>query len=64
MTVAKPVCPGLCTACGQCAQRCPAGAVALALRGPEIDHLCVACGTCIENCPEEALAWPAEGSEG
>lgn len=47
-----------CTACGSCAESCPADAIAVA---PGADHAevdedqCAICGACIAVCPEQAL---------
>lgn len=45
--------PEKCQACGMCARRCPAGAVA---GGRNLIHVidqekCIKCGTCLEVCP-------------
>jgi len=47
-----------CTACGECAQWCPTGAITVDEHAV-IDHeLCMSCGECTVVCPVEAIAIP------
>ncbi|PKM81463.1 MAG: ferredoxin [Firmicutes bacterium HGW-Firmicutes-14] len=44
-----------CTACGECAGNCPAGAIAGDKKGYAIDaEKCTECGACAEICPISA----------
>jgi Pyruvate/2-oxoacid:ferredoxin oxidoreductase delta subunit len=47
----------ICTGCGECVQRCPAGAVAL--HGGQVEFVaterCTYCGVCEDVCPEGAV---------
>jgi ferredoxin len=44
-----------CTACGECAGQCPAGAIKNDTRGYAIDaDKCTECGSCAEICPVAA----------
>lgn len=52
-----------CTACGSCAEICPAGAIALDPY-PVVDETkCVSCFCCAEVCPEAALVMPKEEAQ-
>ena len=52
-----------CTACGSCAEICPAGAIALDPY-PVVDEAkCVSCFCCAEVCPEAALVMPKEEAQ-
>ncbi|HZK48316.1 MAG TPA: 4Fe-4S binding protein [Thermoleophilia bacterium] len=67
--------PGLCTACGRCARRCPFGAFVASTRESAdtgaarleitfVEDLCRGCGVCATGCPEDAIAMdplPATG---
>ena len=55
MIVPKTVDPEACTACGTCADQCPAGAIVLN-PGPEFGPECFDCFNCIRLCPEEAIS--------
>jgi Na+-translocating ferredoxin:NAD+ oxidoreductase subunit B len=47
----------LCSACGQCIQRCPMDAIKESENRSEvIDGRCIGCGLCISTCPETAIA--------
>ena len=56
----------ICTGCGECVARCPAGAVELA--GGKVrfraSESCTYCGVCEEVCPEGAVALYFEVSLG
>ena len=46
----------LCTACGECIEVCPSGAVTLAEEKAVFDHRkCIGCADCIVFCPQGAL---------
>ncbi len=48
--------PGKCILCGECAAKCPAGAIRPGEGRIEIDRsICQGCGTCVENCCTTAL---------
>ena len=50
------VAPGECVGCGQCAQICPAKAIAMAEKLPHIDRgKCIRCFCCQEFCPKGAM---------
>lgn len=45
-----------CTACGQCLETCPQGAIALEDSGATIDQtLCAGCAACMTVCPQGAI---------
>jgi Pyruvate/2-oxoacid:ferredoxin oxidoreductase delta subunit len=48
----------LCTSCGICIDRCPAGALAMGDEvGPELDlDRCIGCGVCATGCPTDAVS--------
>jgi len=51
----------LCTACGECVERCPMDAIKIDDDFSEIiDGRCIGCGVCIPTCPEEAIALEAK----
>jgi NAD-dependent dihydropyrimidine dehydrogenase PreA subunit/DNA-binding Lrp family transcriptional regulator len=51
----------LCTACGECLERCPMDAIKLDDDFSEvIDGRCFGCGVCIPTCPEEAITLVAK----
>jgi len=43
-----------CTACGRCAQNCPAGAIAIKKHAVIDPKKCIGCGSCIVVCPTHA----------
>ena len=48
--------PDLCTACGECVDRCQMDAVSLEGDAPEFDlERCIGCGVCVHLCPSWAL---------
>lgn len=48
---------GLCRACGECWNYCPAGAITSESRRPAFDYdKCIRCYCCIEVCPHAALS--------
>lgn len=55
----------LCLACGECAERCPFGAIAVQDDWAAVDlAACMGCGVCIEICPQGALSLRREASKG
>jgi Na+-translocating ferredoxin:NAD+ oxidoreductase subunit B len=49
--------PELCSACGQCAERCQMGAVQKGENYSTIlEQRCIGCGLCVSGCPTEALS--------
>jgi len=48
-----------CTACGRCAENCPAGAITIEGHAIIEPSKCIGCGSCIVVCPERAVrnAW-------
>ena len=50
--------PAVCSYCGLCAKRCPAGALAVT-RKPNTwtldPYRCIICGYCVEVCPKHCL---------
>lgn len=55
--------PDLCTACGDCIERCPMDAIAEGDGVSEmVDGRCIGCGLCVSTCPTEAISLaPREG---
>ncbi len=48
--------PGLCTACGNCVEHCPVGALSLDGSLPKVDaDTCITCFCCQEICSEKAI---------
>jgi ferredoxin len=45
-----------CTACGTCADRCPADAIAVDEHAVMDPEKCVGCGVCAPSCPSEAIS--------
>lgn len=53
--------PDLCSACGQCIDRCQMDAIKEGDDFSEIiDGRCIGCGLCVANCPEEAISMVAK----
>ena len=49
--------PDLCTGCGSCVEYCPASALSMGERYPQVDAgTCITCFCCQEMCPEKAMA--------
>ena len=47
----------LCTACGECIDRCPMAAIAEGETVTEIkEEYCIGCGLCVSICPDEAIS--------
>ena len=46
----------LCTACGQCVEVCPMGAITLEETAIVDESQCVGCGACAEECPVGAIS--------
>jgi ferredoxin len=44
-----------CTACGACAEVCPADAITVEDTAKVDPELCTECGACTEECPLEAI---------
>jgi len=45
-----------CTACGSCAEACPAEAIKQGETQYKIDaDTCIDCGACVDTCPVEAI---------
>lgn len=45
-----------CIGCSICEKQCPAGAIQMVDKRPDIDgNLCLICGMCISKCPKQAL---------
>ena len=47
-----------CTACGLCADACPAEAITVDETAVIDDEKCTDCGTCVDECPSEAITVP------
>jgi ferredoxin len=45
-----------CTACGACAEVCPADAITVEDSAKVDPELCTECGACVEECPLEAIS--------
>lgn len=55
----------LCLACGECAECCPFGAIAVQDGRATVDFTaCMGCGVCIDICPQGALSLRREASKG
>lgn len=48
----------LCTACGQCVDACPFGALSLTDDNLQVNDGCTLCGACLDICPVQALSLP------
>lgn len=46
---------GKCTACGNCAEHCPAGAIRIDGAASITESTCLGCGECIQRCPSAAI---------
>jgi heterodisulfide reductase subunit A-like polyferredoxin len=47
----------LCTACGECIDRCPMDAIEESETVSEVkEENCIGCGLCVSICPEEAIS--------
>jgi electron transfer flavoprotein alpha subunit len=44
-----------CDGCGQCAERCPFGAIDMKGGKPELNAACKLCGVCVKVCPRQAI---------
>ncbi len=44
-----------CSACGACAEVCPADAITVEDSAKVDAELCTECGACVEECPLEAI---------
>lgn len=54
-----------CLACGECAERCPFGAIAVQEDWAAVDFAaCMGCGVCIDVCPQGALSLRREANKG
>ncbi len=50
-----------CTACGECVEECPSGAISMQENKADIDmEGCIRCGLCHDICPEEAVRHDGE----
>ena len=45
-----------CSACGACAEVCPADAITVEDNAKVDPELCTECGACVEECPLEAIS--------
>jgi ferredoxin len=45
-----------CSACGACAEVCPADAITVEDSAKVDPELCTECGACVEECPLEAIS--------
>lgn len=55
----------LCLACGECAERCPFGAIVVQDDWAAVDlAACMGCGVCVDICPQGALSLRREASKG
>lgn len=50
-----------CTACGDCLNSCPVGAISLNHRGAEINGACKGCGICLNTCSYSAIQMEVDG---
>jgi len=53
----------LCTACGQCVEVCPMGAITLKETAIVDETQCVGCGACVEECPVGAISLADKAAE-
>lgn len=54
-----------CTACGECADWCPADAIEIGEAAQVDEALCIGCGECVVTCPSEAIAvdWSTDATK-
>ncbi len=52
----------LCTACGECVDACPVGAISISDEYAEVSDECTLCGMCVDACPYEAISIPQVGT--
>jgi len=57
--------PQLCIACGECAESCPFGAIAVVDGGSIVNSdLCMGCGVCVDRCEQGAMSLVRDESKG
>jgi ferredoxin len=57
--------PQLCIACGECAESCPFGAIAVVDGGSTVNSdLCMGCGVCVDRCEQGAMSLVRDESKG
>ncbi len=48
--------PEACIGCRMCERNCPAGAITVENKKPDIDRdVCIACGMCVVKCPKKVI---------
>ncbi len=50
-----------CSACGNCIEACPVGAISMNHSAAQISSVCKGCGICLKACPEGAIQLNMEG---